>query len=82
MVFEWRHRDYLGGDSINYSKAKNILITFKTLLRLLRKYKEEVYSVISLSLMQHCGASIISMNLKQSFPALEMAALNESRRKH
>lgn len=49
MAFEWRHQEYLGGDSINYSKAKNILITFKTRLRLLRKCKEEVYSVISLS---------------------------------
>lgn len=49
MEFEWRNQEYLGGDSINYSTAKNILITFKTLLRLLRKYKEEVYFVISLS---------------------------------
>lgn len=67
MVFEWRHWEYRGGDSINYSKAKNIPITFKTLLRLLRKCKEEVYSVISICLVQYCGANVISTNLKQNF---------------
>lgn len=85
MVFEWRNWGYLGGDSIKYSKAKNILITFKTLLRLLRKHKEEVYSVISLS-----HATLLSQynfhELKTELPAVEMAALNESsyfyRREH
>lgn len=87
-VLELGNQEYLGGDSIKYSKAKNILMAFKTLLRLLKKCKEEVYFVLflplslSLSPTSLMHATLLSWynfhELKTELPALEMTTLNES----